>query len=308
MSYLALDPSFNIGDFSIRYYAIFIIVGAIIAYMLSRYFNRKAGYDDTILEGTFYLAFPLGIIGARIWYVIAQWSAEFANETLTLVNLFGNYIWIWKPLAIWQGGLAIQGGAILGIASGMLYVHHKKPDYNVLAIADLVVPNILIAQALGRWGNFFNQEVYGQPCEVGGWSIFGQWFVDQMTINGQFRTPLFLIESILNILGFFIIMFGVRKLLKKYLKPGDLIACYLIWYGLIRAILEPLRDNQFQMGVSGNNVQSSFIMAISFIIVGIILIVVFHNLDKILLLFKKNNNVEQENKEENSEKESSHEE
>lgn len=287
MSIFALNKSFNIFGFSIAYYALFILGGAIIAYLLSRYFTKKHGFDDTILEGTFYTAFPMGIIGARIWYVIAQWGEFSGNNFWTDLTLFGNTFKIPSMFAIWQGGLAIQGGAILGILTGILYVHHRKPNYNVLAIADFVVPNILIAQAIGRFGNFFNQEVYGKAGEPGGWAILGDWFVEQMTINGEFRQPLFLIEGIINILGFFIIMYGIRILLKKYLKPGYLMSSYIIWYGLVRAILEPLRDPMFQMGSSRGSM-SSQIMAFAFIIGGIALIVGFYFLDKHLQKRKAN--------------------
>ncbi len=269
---LALPKEIKIGSLRITFYAICIFIGAIIAYVLSRYFTKKEGYDDTILEGTFYLAFPLGIVGARIWYVIAEWSKEFANRDF------------WHVFAFWEGGLAIQGGAILGVLVGVLYVHYKKPHYNVLAMADFVVPNILVAQAIGRWGNFFNQEVYGAATEPGGWKIFGNWFVNQMTIDGQFRTPLFLIEGIVNIIGFVLIMFVIRKFLRKYLKPGYLCSCYFIWYGLTRAILEPLRDNQYKMG---SKVMASQVMAYIFIICGILAIIGLYFLDKHL---KKNKN------------------
>ncbi len=280
MSILALDKNFNIFGLSIAYYALFILGGAILAYLLARFFTKKNGYDDTILEGTFYVAFPMGIVGARIWYVIAQWNAEFSGSNFwTDLTLFNNTFKIPSMFAIWQGGLAIQGGAILGILTGILYVHYKKPNYNVLAIADLVVPNILIAQAIGRFGNFFNQEVYGKACEPGGWAFLGNWFVDQMTIEGEFRQPLFLIEGLINICGFFIIMFGIRKLLKKYLKPGYLLVAYAIWYGLVRAILEPLRDPKFQMGMF-QGIMISQIMAFAFVIGGIILIAFFYVLDK----------------------------
>lgn len=264
---LTLPTGIKLGNFEIRFYALFILAGAIIAYLLSRYFVKKAGYDDKILEGTFYLAFPMGIVGARIWYVIAEWSKEFASQPF------------YKVFAIWEGGLAIQGGAILGILVGVLYVHHRKPNYNVLAIADYVVPNILLAQAIGRWGNFFNQEVYGKACDVGGWKILGSTFVEQMTINGEFRQPLFLIEGIVNVLGFVVLFYVVRLLLKKYLRPGYLVAGYLIWYGLTRVILEPLRDSQYKMG---NNIMASQAMAYVFIVLGIGLIFCFYFLDKYL--------------------------
>lgn len=273
---LVLNKDFQIGKITITYYALIILFGAYIAYLLARYFVKKEGYDDKILESTFYIAFPSGIVGARIWYVIAEWSKEFAGREF------------WHVFAIWEGGLAIQGGAILGILVGVLYVHYKKPHYNVLAMADLVIPNILIAQAIGRWGNFFNQEVYGAATEVGAWKILGNWFVDQMTIDGAFRLPLFLIEGIVNVLGFVLIMFVVRVFLKKYLKPGYLSSLYIIWYGLTRVILEPLRDAQYKMGT---NVMASQVMAYAFVVVGILMIVGFYFLDKYLKKNKTQENI-----------------
>lgn len=267
MSILALPTGIKIFNFEIRFYAILILSGAIIAYYLSRYLTKKDGYDDTILEGVFYLAFPLGIVGARIWYVIAEWNKEFAKADFVEVFKF------------WNGGLAIQGGVILGVLVGVWYIHYKKPHYNVLAIADCVVPNILVAQAIGRWGNFFNQEVYGKASDVGAWKYLGEWFVNQMTINGSFRVPLFLIEGIVNICGYVLIVFVIKRFLKKYLKPGDLIASYLIWYGLVRIILEPLRDPAFKMG---SGVMASQIMAYVFVVLGIGLFIGFYFLDKYL--------------------------
>ena len=269
-----LPTGINFGSFEIRFYAIFIIIGAIIAYILSRYFCRKEGFDDTILEGTFYLAFPMGIVGARIWYVIAEWSKEFASQPF------------YKVFAIWEGGLAIQGGGLLGALVGILYIHHRKPNYNVLAIADLVVPNILVAQAIGRWGNFFNAEVYGLCVDESQWSFLPNFIIEQLHYNSagdlacggsQIVTPLFLIESVVNLIGFVLLMFVVRKFLKKWLCPGDLIASYMIWYGIVRAIMEPMRNPTFQMG---SNTMASQLMAYIFIVLGVLLIVVFHLLDR----------------------------
>ncbi len=284
MIYEALPKGINITifnwHFSIAYYAIIILAGAILAYYLSKYFAKKEGLDASLLEGVFYIAFPLGIVGARIWYVIAQWGKEFS---------FQDFAQVFK---IWEGGLAIQGGAILGIISGVYYLHHRKPHLNVLHMADCVVPNILVAQAIGRWGNFFNQEVYGKITDGKNWAFLGDWFVNQMTITDKygvtgFRTPLFLIEGILNLLGYFLMMFVIRKFFKKYLKPGYFISFYLIWYGVVRAILEPLRDKEFQMGI-----MASEVMAIIFVIVGIALLFVFYQIDKKMKLREKeiNNN------------------
>ena len=264
-----LPTGIKIFGFEIRFYAIFILIGAVLAYILGRYFTRKEGHDDKILENVFYCAFPAGIVGARIWYVIAEWSKEFAHQPF------------YKVFYIWEGGLAIQGGVILGAVVGIGYIMIKKPHYHVVRIADYCIPGILLAQAIGRLGNFFNAEVYGKCIEESSLSFLPAFVLEQLKYNaqggyacapGEIVTPLFLIEALLNTAGFFVIMFGIRKGLKKYYKAGDLIGAYLIWYGTVRAILEPMRNPTYQMG---NNLTSVW-MSVAFIIGGVALIVLAH--------------------------------
>lgn len=306
-----LPVGFKIFGFEIRFYALFILGGAILAYFLAKRYLKKEGFEDiSFLENTFYIAFPAGIIGARIWYVICEWNTSFSNQP-----------W-YKVFAIWEGGLAIHGGVLLGIVVGMLYVMHKKPHYNVLKVASAIVPIILLSQAIGRFGNFFNCEVYGGCIDRN--SIWLPEIIkDQLMYNsngikacaeGQIVTPLFLIEGIINLAGFFIIMYGVRLGLKKFIKNGDLIGCYFVWYGTVRAILEPLRDKQFQMSDNLISVWTS----IFFIILGITIIILCHvfsdkineyytkkqeEYEKSLVLETTNNNNESEGINENEDKE-----
>ena len=263
-----LPAGFKIFNLPIRFYALFILGGAILAYLLARRYLKKAGFELDFAEGLFYTAFPAGIVGARIWYVIASWNTEFAGQPF--INIF----------KIWNGGLAIQGGVILGVAVGMLYVILKKPHYNVLKIASLIVPTILLAQAIGRFGNFFNCEVYGAPVNSN-WILLPNILKEQLMYNsngvlvcdpGFCHLPLFLIEGLINTAGFFIIMYAIRLPLKKWIKPGDLIGCYFIWYGIVRAVLEPLRNSSFQMG---KNLTSVW-MAVLFVVIGIAVIVLSH--------------------------------
>ena len=139
MNSLFFIPSgIYIGNLHIAFYAICIIVGAIVAYKLSQHFLKKKGFDPEAIENLFYIAFPCGIVGARIWYVIAQWSAEFASRP-----------W-YKVFFIWEGGLAIQGGVIAGVVAGVIFMIKRRPNIPVLLAADCIVPTILIAQAIGR--------------------------------------------------------------------------------------------------------------------------------------------------------------
>ncbi len=286
MNNLFIPSGFNIGPIHIAFYAICILLGAILAYILSRLFIKKRGYNPGDIENLFYIAFPMGIVGARIWYVIAQWNAEFASQP-----------W-YQVFAIWHGGLAIQGGIIGGVLAGVIFMLVRRKHIPLLLAMDCIIPTILLAQAIGRWGNFFNQEVYGQCVDASYWSWLPDFIVDRITYTlnstgtgwligssgnpvllcpeGMVVVPLFLIEGTINILGFLFIALGVPaifKLIKKYtgkmyLANGTLASLYLVWYGTVRFILEPMRNQQYIMGD-----YTSMGMSIAFIVIGVIGIV-----------------------------------
>jgi prolipoprotein diacylglyceryl transferase len=245
----------------VTFYAVFILSGAFLAYTLSEREFIKLGKKKGFIEDVFVIAFPAGILGARLWYVWGQWELEFANQP------------IWKIFAIWEGGLAIMGGALGGALVGILYVLLKRKDINIIQAVDLAVPTILLAQAIGRWGNFFNQEVYGAVANVEQWMWLPTFIREQMTINGSFRVPLFLIESMINLTGYLVIRFGVGEGLKKFKFPGDQALMYLVWYGLTRGIMEPLRNPLYNMGNAGD---WSFIWGWVFFAVGLVAIFINH--------------------------------
>ena len=249
----------------VAFYAIFILSGAFLAYTLTEREFIKLGKKKGFIEDVFIIAFPAGILGARLWYVWGQWQLEFANQPF------------WKIFAVWEGGLAIMGGALGGALAGVLYVYFKRKDIPIIKALDLAVPTILVAQAIGRWGNFFNQEVYGAIADVDAWMWLPTFIREQMTINGSFRIPLFLIESMINLSGYFVIRFGIGEGLKRFLKQGDLALMYLVWYGLTRGIMEPLRNPIYNMGNSGD---WSFIWGWVFFSVGILAIIANHMLLK----------------------------
>jgi prolipoprotein diacylglyceryl transferase len=224
----------------VTFYAVFILSGAFLAYTVADYSFVKLGKKKGFVEDVFIIAFPAGILGARLWYVWGQWSLEFADQPL------------WKIFAIWEGGLAIMGGALGGALAGILYVFIKRKDINIIQAIDIAVPTILLAQAIGRWGNFFNQEVYGAIADVNQWMWLPTLIREQMTINGSFRVPLFFIESMINLSGFFVIRYGVGRGLQRFIRPGDQALMYLVWYGLTRGIMEPLRNPLYNMGNAGD--------------------------------------------------------
>ncbi|MDP2813671.1 MAG: prolipoprotein diacylglyceryl transferase [Erysipelotrichaceae bacterium] len=244
-----LQTFLDIGPISIKWYAVLILVGAYLAYYLSYRNLKKMGYKSDLTDDLFFGALLCGVIGARLWFVV----------------FFDLNYYLARPLEIfmtWQGGLAIQGGLFGGVLFGLWFVKRKKIDF--IRVADAIVPNILVAQAIGRWGNFLNQEAYGRVVQESFYSGWPQLIKDQMFIAGQFREPTFLYESVLNIVGFLLITFVLKKFSKP--KRGDMIYAYLMWYGVIRFFIEGLRaDSLMFMGL-----RSAQLVSIAFILVGVL--------------------------------------
>lgn len=261
----------------VRFYAIAILLGAFLALFLSSYRAHKDGYDWSFFGTIFIVAFPCGIIGARIWYVIADWNPAW------------NF---WDIFAIWNGGLAIQGGAIGGVLAGALVAFFCRKGTPLLKCTDFAVPTILVAQAVGRWGNFFNQEVFGHTVTLEAWNFLPSFITNNMQNGssamgwtgvvipeGSIAAPLFLVEGILNVAFFFLITYGLESLEGKHYKLGDSTFAYFIAYGFTRLILEPMRNAAFQMGVNNHadgGAMASYGMAIAFIAVGAFLIFMNH--------------------------------
>lgn len=278
---------------NIAFYALCIISGAILVYFVCDHIFYKEYGKHGLLESTFYVAFPAGIIGARIWYVVGEWGKSFDyGRAMTTIG----DVKIWAPLAIWEGGLTILGGAIMGIVVGVLFFLWRNKNLSIWFAVDAIVPTILIAQAVGRWGNFFNCEVHGLVASVDSF----KWLPEIIWRNAQYSSaapnlvdtnelyvPLFFFECMTNLFGYFLIAHFFGKLLGKYHEPGDLCFGYVIWYGLTRVLMEPLRFGEFKMGQDG---YWSWVWSMIFVFVGTLLIVVNHIVR--LIIKKKNNKYE----------------
>ena len=255
---------------NLAFYAICILSGAILVYFLCDHYMYKITGKHGIFESTFFVAFPAGIIGGRIGYVIGQWSTEFAGQPF------------WHVFAIWEGGLTILAGAPVGIIVGVLWFIWRYRGKYIWEAIDLVLPAILIAQAIGRWGNFFNCEVHGLAVSDANWKwlpeiIFNnaKYSSTSMDLRGtdQLYVPLFFIEFLTNLFGYFVLAHVFGKALRKHLEIGDVGAGYIIWYGLTRVLLEPLRSKGYQMGEKG---YWSWVWSMIFVLLGALLIVVNH--------------------------------
>lgn len=256
--------------FTIAFYGIIMVFGAMISYFVCDHYFYKKYKKHGILETLLLVAFPAGLIGGRLWYCFVLEPEVFLND-------------IGKVFDVRSGGMAIMGGALFGIVFGALFMLRFRKYVNIRYAADIIVPTILIAQFIGRFGNFFNQEVYGGAVAYESISWLPRIIVNNMYINGQYRLPLFLIEGIINIGGYFIIRYAIGKGLRKYLALGDLCFTYVMWYGLTRVLLEPLREG-FTLNLGSSEAfgyLQSWITAFVMVAVGILGIVGCHLYDYI---------------------------
>jgi phosphatidylglycerol:prolipoprotein diacylglycerol transferase len=238
----------EIGSIAIKWYAVLILVGAFATYFISSRNVKKLGYPDTLVDDLFFGALLSGVVGSRLWYVLFYNPSYYFAHPLEI-------------LMTWQGGLAIQGGLFLGAAYAFWFLKRRKISF--MRLADVILPSILIAQAVGRWGNFLNQEAYGGVVSESFYKYFPAFIKNTMYIDGAYRTPTFLYESALNVLGFLLITYVLAKQTKTR-KRGDLVYAYLMWYGLTRFWVESLRtDSLMFMGL-----RTAQVVSIVFILVG----------------------------------------
>ncbi|KMT22071.1 prolipoprotein diacylglyceryl transferase [Clostridium cylindrosporum] len=222
--------AFTILGLEVRWYGILISFGMILGLLIAVYTAkvRKVNYDN-ILDGLI-IAIPVGILGARLYYVLFNLSYYLDNPG-DIIN-------------IRQGGLAIHGGIIFGLLAAYIFCRYKKYDF--LALLDVVAPSIIIAQALGRWGNFFNMEAHGGPVTKEFISQFPEFIQRGMYIGGTYYHPTFLYESIWNILVFCILMYLIHRVHTK----GVIFFTYFGLYSIGRFFIEGLRtDSLMVMGL-----------------------------------------------------------
>jgi len=217
-----IEAIFQIGPITIGWYGSMITLGVIAAITISVIEAKRRGQSTEHLLNMALFTLPLGIIGARLYHVIDQWSFYSQNP----------------GLIIGGRGLGIFG-AIIGGAIG-LFIYTKWKRLSTLKWMDIVAPGLILAQAIGRWGNFFNQELYGYPTDLP-WGIY----IDPAHRLSGYEAfshfhPLFLYESLWNILGCVLLLFIGRKF-KQSLLSGDIFFLYVIYYSVGRFFLEGLK-------------------------------------------------------------------
>ncbi len=252
---------FYIGSFKVYFYGIIIMLGVLVAVFIS---NRRAtvyGQEPDVIWDLLPWLLVAGIIGARLWHVLTPSkslgvdASYYFNHPIEILN-------------IRKGGLGIPG-AVIGGGIG-LWIYSKKKALNFLVWADIIAPGLAVAQAIGRWGNFVNQELYGPPTNLP-WGIY----IDPTRRLPGFENfthfhPMFLYESIWNLINFMILVLVSEKENQRK-RSGELFFLYLLIYAVGRFLLEFIRlDASFVSGINANQ----FMMAIAAFVS---LIFIFYN-------------------------------
>lgn len=248
MNRVAID----LGFIQIYWYSIFILLGILVAALLIYKECKKQGLKNEEFTDLLFNTVIFGIIGARIYYVLFNFSYYWNNKI--------------EILEIWHGGLAIHGGLLFGA----LYVLYfcKKHKLNKLKVIDMIVVGVIIGQAIGRWGNFFNGEAYGPVTTYATLkqNLIPEFIIKGMKILGQYYEPTFYYESLWNINGFIILMLARSR---KKIKIGQITGIYFLWYSIGRMYIESLRTDSLML----KNFKVAQIVSGILIIVGLILII-----------------------------------
>lgn len=240
----------KLGPITIYWYAVLIIISILIGYYFATSTAKKNGLGKEFLSDLIFYLIPIGIVGARIYYVIFNFSI-FKNN---LIDIF----------KIWEGGLAIYGVVIASIVFIIIYC--KKKNKDILLTIDTLIPYLILGQAIGRWGNFINKEAHGAITTFEHLKSLHlpDFIINGMYINGAYYIPTFLYESLWCMLGFIILVIIRKK--DNFNHKGILLFSYFIWYGIGRFFIEGLRTDSLYLGPF----RISQLVSILLIILGIV--------------------------------------
>ena len=272
--------AFNIGDFEVAWYAILILLGAILAFIVGYFgYAKKLGLDsDTVITGVT-IGVVVGILGGRLYYVLFNFQNMPINSFLDIINPRG-------------GGMAIHGAIFAELIFLPIYCKVKKVD--ILVALEIVLPVIMLAQVVGRWGNFINQEAFGSLVPFSGDIVnktlsdaqlleqreflqrllIPNFIIDHMYISKStaagfvcagYYHPTFLYESVANLIGYITYIILRRRIKKIYV--GDGLSFYLMWYGFVRFFIELLRTDPLMVG--GTNIRIAVVISILLFVAGL---------------------------------------
>jgi phosphatidylglycerol:prolipoprotein diacylglycerol transferase len=260
---LTPDPiAIQIGPLPVYWYGIGYAVGLAVAYLVLVALARRAGEDPDLVGNGMIIVAIAALVGGRLYHVIDQW-AQYQDDLLSIVL---------PPYT----GLGVYGGIITGTVAAWGYARVKRVAF--LRWADIIAPALFVMQAIARWGNFFNQELYGTPTTLP-WGIpidcahrTAEYACSPTLTEAAARFhPLFLYESVSGLLGA-IVLVAIGFRLRHRLRPGDLLFLFFIWYGVVRFLLEPFRQDNWTF----NGIPTAQLVSIGFIAVGLAAIVWRH--------------------------------
>ncbi len=244
----------EVGPFTIYWYAVIIVSGVFLGLWMASRESNRLGLQKDIFTDLIIFALPIAIISARIYYVIFEWDQYQGGP------------W-WSIFAVWEGGIAIHGALIGSVITAIIFARVKKVSF--WQLADIAAPGLLLGQAIGRWGNFINQEAHGGEVSPAAYDNFIRFLPDfienQMYIDGVLYHPTFLYESVLSFIGVILIL-----IFRKY-NPlrGEVFLGYIIWYSIGRYFIEGMRtDSLYIIG----SLRTAQVISIVLVLVGVALI------------------------------------
>jgi phosphatidylglycerol:prolipoprotein diacylglycerol transferase len=242
MNRFAFEDLFGIEGYNIAWYGIIIACGLLLGVLLAIHRAKQRGFKSDMILDFLFLAIPLAIVGARLYYVVFEWEG-YARD-------------LSKIFAINQGGLAIYGGVIGGIIAAIIFYKMKKVSF--FTLVDLVIPSLILGQAIGRWGNFVNQEAFGNIITNPSLQFFPvAVYIEQL---GEWHQATFFYESAWN----FALLCVVLLLSRRKVKDGVLLSSYFIGYGIGRFLIEGLRTDSLYIipGIRVSQMLSLLLIAI----------------------------------------------
>ena len=250
MSKYLIENLFGVEGWNIAWYGVIIAVGMVLGVSLAIYRVRRQYLKEDLIFDFILIALPVAIICARGYYVIFEWDS-YSGDILSIFK-------------IWKGGLAIYGGVIGGLVTAILFCrHHKFPLFRFL---DLVVPSLVLGQAIGRWGNFVNQEAFGNLVENSSLQFFP--YAVYIDALGEWHQATFFYESMWNVC----LLVAMLIVSRKEPKTGTMTCMYFVFYGLGRFLIEGLRTDSLYI-ISG--IRASQVLSLLLILGGMLLYVVF---------------------------------
>ena len=256
----------DLGIIKIYWYSICVFLGILLGGLVIMKETKKFNIEEDFIINFFFWAIIISVLGARLYYVAFNWDL-YSDDLISI-------------LKVWEGGLAIHGGIIAGSLFTIIYC--KKYKVSPALIMDFIVVGLLLGQAIGRWGNFFNGECHGAVTSLKTLKMLltPDFIIKGMSINGNYYFPTFLYESIWCFIGFILLLFLRRR---KYNKIGQTLSLYLIWYGVGRFFIEFLRTDSLMLG----NFKAAQLVSIVMVLLGILLFFIFGRGSKFKKLYNQ---------------------